>query len=74
MTTPPPTPTHKRAKPATVGTLHAVPADAGQGPLIRQIPSAARLAWILHGAATDLWEASALTDPAEMYEEGRRVA
>jgi hypothetical protein len=45
-----------------------------QGPLIPQKPEAARLATILVNAATELWDAAALDDPAWMWEEARAIA
>jgi hypothetical protein len=45
-----------------------------QGPLITQPAAAARLAHILVHAAEDLWDASTLTEPAQMYEEARAAA
>jgi hypothetical protein len=44
------------------------------GPLISQSAACARLAHILHHAAQDLWEAAALMDAAQMYEEARAAA
>lgn len=45
-----------------------------QGPLVRQAPPAARLARILHHAATELWDLCTYTDDAEMWEEARAIA
>ena len=45
-----------------------------QGPLIKQVEPAARLAHILNDAATELWDASTLDDPAQMWEEARAIA
>jgi hypothetical protein len=45
-----------------------------QGPLIRQPAPAARLARILHHAATELWDLCTYTDSAEMWEEARAIA
>jgi len=44
------------------------------GPLIRQPAPAARLARILHHAATELWDLCTYTDSAEMWEEARAIA
>lgn len=45
-----------------------------QGPLISQSPAAARLAEVFISAAEQLWDAAALDDPAQMWEDGRRAA
>ena len=45
-----------------------------QGPLIRQPREAARLARILHHAATELWDVCTYTESAEMWEEARAIA
>ena len=45
-----------------------------QGPLVRQPANAARLATILHHAATELWDLCTYTDSAEMWEEARAIA
>jgi hypothetical protein len=45
-----------------------------QGPLVRQPAPAARLARILHHAATELWDLCTYTDSAEMWEEARAIA
>lgn len=44
------------------------------GLIIGQNPEAASLSEILCGAAEDLWEAAALDDPAQMWEDARRAA
>jgi hypothetical protein len=44
------------------------------GPLVSQPAACARLAHVLCHAAEDLWEASTLTDAAQMYEEARAAA
>ena len=45
-----------------------------QGPLITQPAACARLAHILVHAAEDLWDAAALEDAPQMYEEAREAA
>jgi|GEM_PF-6802357 len=45
-----------------------------QGPAIRQIPAVARLAWILHNAAEEMWDAAACEDIGQMWEEARAAA
>jgi len=45
-----------------------------QGPLVRQPAPAAKLARILHHAATELWDLCTYTDSAEMWEEARAIA
>lgn len=45
-----------------------------QGPLVRQPAPAARLARVLHHAATELWDLCTYTDSAEMWEEARAIA
>jgi hypothetical protein len=45
-----------------------------QGPLVRQPAPAARLANILHRAASDLWDVCTYTDAAQMWEEARAIA
>ena len=64
MTTPHPT--------AHIGDIHGV--VEVQGPLVRQPEPAARLARILHHAATELWDICTLTDSADMWEEARAIA
>jgi hypothetical protein len=44
------------------------------GPLVRQPAPAARLARVLNHAAQELWDACALTDSAQMWEEARAIA
>ena len=44
------------------------------GPLVKQPAPAARLARILNHAATELWDACTLTDPAQMWEEAKAIA
>jgi len=48
--------------------------DDEPGPLVRQPAPAARLARVLHRAATDLWDLCTYTDAADMWEEARAVA
>jgi len=67
MTTP--TPGQPNRPPAD---LHAV-AEV-QGPLVRQPAEAARLARILHNAATELWDVCTLTDTDQMSSEAKAIA
>lgn len=68
MTTPLPIPQTNHTAPGLQGVAEE------QGPLIRQAPPAARLARILHHAATELWDLCTYTDSAEMWEEARAIA
>jgi hypothetical protein len=45
-----------------------------QGLLVRQPAPAARLARILHRAATELWDLCTCTDSAEMWKAARSIA
>ncbi len=54
--------------------MNKIRKDEVLGPLVSQSASCARLAHILVHAAEDLWEASTLHDPAQMYEEARAAA
>jgi hypothetical protein len=45
-----------------------------QGPLVRQPPDAARLAHIMHHAATELWDLCTYTNADDMKVEARAVA
>jgi hypothetical protein len=45
-----------------------------RGPLVYQTQPAARLATILHHAATELWDACVLDDAGQMWEEARAIA
>jgi|GEM_PF-3400132 len=64
------------AKPATLKSVSAVPNVPGhtQGPLVRQPPAAARLAFILNHAACELFDACTYEDAAQMWEEARAIA
>jgi hypothetical protein len=44
------------------------------GPLVKQPAPAARLARILHNAATELWDTCTEQDAAQMYEDARAIA
>lgn len=45
-----------------------------QGPLIRQPEAAARLARVMHHAATELWDLCTYTDDDAMKDEARAIA
>jgi len=66
------TPPHPLDRFNTAPDLHGV-AEV-QGPLVRQPAPAARLARILHHAATEMWELCTYTDEADMWEEARAIA
>lgn len=48
--------------------------DEEQGPLVRQPAEAARIATVLHHAATELWDLCTLTDPEAIRSEARAIA
>ncbi len=53
---------------------HTTTRRTEQGPLVRQSPAAARLALILHNAATELWDAATHEEASQMWEDARAVA
>jgi hypothetical protein len=68
------TPPHPTIDRFSAATTKDRPIPQVEGPLIRQPEPAARLARILNNAATELWEACTLDDPAQMWEEARAIA
>ena len=74
--------THPTPTPGTAPYLTAAPdltqrpadPELERGALVPQRPAAARLSFILHRAATDLWDVCTYDDPGQMWEEARAIA